>query len=303
MKKSLFLILILFTMHHALKSNNTASIDARPTTIIVNFNSLYRPNETKTIQHIRKTLGLWYGLRLLLSGIPTADEARDELMSTLQDIPLLNNLSIQPETWQTKYVLWDRNYPLPPILNQFLTSDSSIEEEKICKHVHKQILNNKTIKKTHRYILDGASDFLFQSKYINPVMEPSDPLIHVLQHAQQQGYVMILIANMPGYGWDQFLAHEPQAQIMKHLFPENCRYISGKMHQLPTSPACIDRILKEHHLQPHNCLLIANHSKDAAYPTKLGMRIFIFDDQNEKNAQENPDILHHDITKILGAKL
>ena len=273
----------------------------KPKAIIISFNALFRPDEKKMEEHIRHTIGLWQGFKLwAFEKIPDPVQARDEFFSTFKNIPLLQNLSVNPKEWQTQHVLWDRDYPFPPILCQYHTSATAADEAKICQHIKKYLHNNKNIKKAHAYMLQGISDHLFQAKYMNPVLKSSTPLVHALKTIKKNGTNLILTAGINDYAWNKFLIEQQQADIIHELFNIKQCYISGKIHALPTSPACLQIIIKDHHLKPHECLVIANHQRDLDYAHSIGMRTIVFDEEKDKQAKNNRDIFYNEFKMDIG---
>jgi FMN phosphatase YigB (HAD superfamily) len=274
-------ILCLFGSSILLNSYAAPSADG-PKTVIIFFNTLFRPHEKKMEEHVRKKLGIWYGLRLFIAGIPTPEEVRHELFYILHEIPLLNNLSVPQEAWQTRFVPWEKSHPFPPVLNQQLTASTASDENKLYHHVQNYLYNKSNIQKTHRFILLAVTDFLFQANHMNPILEPIPSMIHLVRNLKQHNYQIILAAAVPGYAWDRFV-FQPRLHIIQELFPPDQCYVSGKLHLLPTSPAFFNLILEEQNLKPADCIVIAQHYHDLDYPRSIGMKTITVLRQKEIN--------------------
>lgn len=287
--------LLLLTIFAA--QNISSTDQSQQKTVIFSFNTLFLPNEAKIEQHIREKVGLWYGLRLLLSGIPTAEEIKNETLTLLHEMPLLN-ITIPHKTWQTEYVPWEGGaWRFPPILQQYQITSDYHDEELFHHAVNRYIIQKKSIKKSHKPILEGVMDFLF-SDHMNRVVEPIQPMIEVAKKLRNKGYIIMLTAGVPGHAWDNFLAAYPQAQVLKELFTEKQRYISGKEHFLPTSRAMFEKIMDDHQLDPHACVVIGRYYHDLDYPRSIGMNTLIFD---QKTTDFNR--FYHELTTTLGEPL
>ena len=245
-------------------------------TIIIFFNVLFRPDEKEIEKHVRSSLSLLRSIGLLFSGIPKKDEIKHQLFSILHTIPLLTTIVTKPDRWKSDYTPWDIDYQYPPILNQMITSSSHEEEQKIYDHVVSVIKYYPHLSKTHKIIITCIADFLFQSRRMNRALQPINDLVHLLQKLQREGHRLILIAGAPGYAWDAFKRDEPQARILHELFPTGYHYVSGKEHLLPTSPQIFEKIMRDHNLNPCDCMVIAHNYHDLAYAQQLGMHTCIF---------------------------
>lgn len=255
-------------------------LEQQQETFILFFNVAYRPKEDIIEEHVRKSLGLFKSIGLLFSGIPTKEEVKRQLFTTLDKIPLAD-ISISPDTWQTSSVPWDIDYAYPPILNQIITS-STLEQEKIIyKKVVQAINRNSRLNKSRKIILKCIADFLFQSEWMNKVMQPVPEMIQLVEELQKNGHRVILVAGVPGHAWDTFLAYYPASASIKKYFSSDTIYVSGKKNLLPTSPALYDLILKEHNLDPADCCVIAHNHHDLMYPKELGMKTFIYNLKNK----------------------
>ena len=269
-KNCIFLIL-----SSALLGNVQAATTPAPSkTVIVFFDVLFRPNEAEIEQRIRKQISIGRGLSILLSGIPSKEEAKDELFSVLYETPLAK-ISIPDASWQTPYVPWEEDYKFPPIFNQSLVSANRDDEKKINQQISTTIKKTSDIKKARKPILQASANFIFQSNLMNETLEPIENMIDFLKTLKENNYTLLLIVGMSGYGWDTFLESHENAQIIQELFSEKQRYVSGKKHVLPTSPAMFDMIIREQKLNPKDCLVIGDHEHDLDYPRKIGMKAFI----------------------------
>jgi hypothetical protein len=248
-------------------------------TIIISFNVLFHPNENVIEKHVRESLSIFRAIGLLFTGIPTKEEIKQQLFSSLQEIQLAS-LTIAPHTWQTNYAPWDTDYAYPPILNQMITSSTFAHEKAIYTKVTSHIRHHPNMGTTRKIILKAIADFLFQSKWMNKAMEADPNMVKLLEQLQKDGHKIILLAGVPGHAWDTFLASAPAAQIIKKFFtPDRC-YVSGKKNILHTSSECYAMIIKEHALHPTKCIVIAHNTYDLAYPQEIGMHTLVYQSHN-----------------------
>ncbi len=255
-----------------------SSTHARISTIIMSFDSLFTTDEKIIEKEVRSQLSIGTSIGLLFSGIPSKDVVHKQLFSLLRQIPLVSS-STDPKTWETRYIPWDENEPHPPILNQMLTASTQKEENIIYETVINFLQAQHKLNKGRKIILTTIADFMFHSGKLNQVTEPVEPMIELVKKLQHDGYTVMLTAGVSGYGWDTFLTDYPQGKVVATLFAPSEIYVSGKERLLPTSEKFYQKIIREHHLTPKECIVIGNNSHDLAYPKKIGMKKLVYNPQ------------------------
>lgn len=248
-------------------------------TIIISFNVLFKPNEKTIEKHVRESLSIFRAIGLLFSGIPSKEEIKRHLFSTLQEISLAN-ISIDQQKWQTPYAPWDVDYAYPPILNQFVTSTTLEQEKAIYTKIVHHIRRHPHIGSTRKIILKAIADFLFQSQWMNKAMEPVPEMVRLMQYLKNEGHTLILISGTPGHAWDIFLKYAPQSQALHMLFSHDTMYVAGHKNILQTSPEMYALILEEHNLDPADCIVIAHNNHDLRHPKEMGMHTCVYTPQH-----------------------
>lgn len=248
------------------------------TTIIFSFNTLFRPNAQKIQKFITDKLTLRNYVSLLLKGIPSSEEAKDQVFSTLEQIPQVSHLT-NLNQWKTPYPSYETgNRKFPPIFCQLLTSQTQAEEQIIFNKISDYVNNNTKIKsKTRRKIVHAIIETIFQTHNMNQFVEPLYEVIAFARDLKNHGYQIIINGNVPGYAWDKFVSDYPQGQFVKELFPEDDCFISGKNHVLKTSDTMYNLILTTHQLIPEQCLVIDSNEKNLQYPKIIGTKTLAFD--------------------------
>jgi methionine salvage enolase-phosphatase E1 len=254
------------------------SAHARTTTIIMALDSLCATDEKVIEKEIRSSLSIGTSIGLLFSGIPSKNVVHKQLFSLLEQIPLVPSAT-DPQSWKTSYIPWDENEPHPPILNQMLTSSTQKEENLIYETVINFLQAQHKLNKGRKIILTTIADFLFHSGKLNQVTQPVEAMVDLVKKLHHDGYTVILTAGVSGYGWDTFLTDYPQGKVVASLFAPSDRYISGKERLLPTSEKFYQKIMRERHLAPQECVVVGNNQHDLAYPKKIGMKTLVYNPQ------------------------
>jgi FMN phosphatase YigB (HAD superfamily) len=256
----------------------------KTTTIIVSFNTLFRPDAQLIREYIQSTLTIRNYLSLLLKGIPSPEETKSLLFTFLATVPTIHTLLPNP-TWISDYPSYETaGYKFPPIFCQMIVSKTLQHEEAILKQILSSLHNYASIQsETRKKILKATIETLFQSKLMNKFVNPINPMLHLFQKLKES-YRLILIGNIPGYAWQDML-NRPKTQPLLQLFPTTHRYVSGERQLLKTAPEMYRLILDDHGLKPQECLIIDSTALNLEYPLQLEMTTIAFDPNKDTISQ------------------
>lgn len=272
-------------------SNAHQSIYNDTKAIIVMLDTIFYPDETKIEQEIRRKIGIGKGIGMLLSGIPSKEEAKDEFFAALNNVPLAK-ISVPNATWQTPYVEWEDEYKYPPILNQSLIAATSEDKKAIKDIINRKLRRSRDFKKAHHSIIQASIDYTLDTPLILNTLSKNEHMIKLLQELKNKGYQLILVAGMSGPTWDSFIKSYESSEALHEIFENDDIYISGKEHKLPTSPALFDKIIKQRHLNPAQTIVIGDNKHNLAYPDKRGMITFVYDPEKSNFSHLEQKVKH-----------